>query len=126
LNNAKKAVSKNGLIVLTDKEVKCLIDPSKIVIGEIDEDNNTDAITPVYFFRNQTLEHTDHLVLINKDGKLVITITLKNELKVVSIKDRIIYAEIPKLAPDAPNYGCAVCKEVVKYKFAGDSLSRVK
>jgi hypothetical protein len=126
LKNAKKTVSKDGLIVLSANESKWLIDPSKIVTGEIDEDANTDAVVPVHFFRSQSLVMTEHLILINRDGNYVIAKALDSEMKILAIKDRMIFAEISKVASDAPNFGCAICKEVVKYKFVGDSLSRVK
>ena len=123
LKKAKKTISKDGLIVISDSDTKYLIDPSRIVIGEIDEDTNKDAIVPLYVFRDQKLALTEHLILIMKNGKFVIAKVLDSELKVLSIKDRVIYVEISKIASDSPYFGCKTCKEVIKYKFfKGDTL----
>lgn len=123
LKKAKKTVSKDGLIVISNSDTKYLIDPSRIVVGEIDEDTNKDAIVPLYVFRDQTLVLTEHLILIKKNGKFVIAKVLDSEMKVLSIKERVIYVEISKIASDSPYFGCKICKEVVKYKFLrGDTL----
>lgn len=126
LKEAKKSVSKDGLVVLSDSLTKCLIDPSRIVIGEIDDDTKKDAIVPLYILRDQTLVLTEHLILINRDGKFIIARVLDSEMKILSIKDRVIYAEISKLASDSPFSGCQTCKEIVKYQFRGDSLTIIK
>jgi hypothetical protein len=46
-------------------------------------------------------------------------------MKILKIKDRIIYVEIPKLPPDSPNYNCASCREVVKFKYLNGDLSKI-
>ena len=126
LGKAKKTVSKDGLIVLSDPDSKYLIDPSRIVTGEIDDDSVRDAIVPVYLFRNQNLISTEHLFLINKNGRLTIATSVISDMKVLSVKDRIIFVEVPNVARDSPNFGCGICKDVVKYKYSGDSLSVVE
>ena len=126
LRDTKRTKSKNGLVIISADDSKYLIDPSKIVTGKIDEDTTKDAIVPVYIFRNQTLARTEHLILINKDKKFRIVKVLDSEMKVLAIKERVIYIEISKIASDSPNYGCNICKEIIKYRFTGDSLSKIK
>jgi hypothetical protein len=126
IKEAKKTISKDGLIVFSNADTKYLIDPSRIIIGEIDQDSNKDAIVPLYFFRDQTLVLTEHLILIKKVGKLVIAKVLDSDMKVLSIKDRVIYVEISKIASDSPYFGCKICKEIVKYNFIGGDTLRIK
>jgi hypothetical protein len=126
LKEAKKTVSEDGLIVLSNSDTKCLIDPSKIVTGEIDEDTKKDAIVPLYVFRDQKLFLTEHLILINKDGKFVIAKVLDSEMKIMSITDRVIFIETSKVSSDSPTFGCEICKEIVRYQFRADSLIKLE
>ncbi|HUU39596.1 MAG TPA: hypothetical protein VMW42_01505 [Desulfatiglandales bacterium] len=126
LKDAKKSVDKDGIIKLTGNGIVYFIDPSRIVMGEIDEDSDKDAIVPLYVFREQTPLLTEHLVLINKEGKLTNVKVMDNVLKIIAIKERMIFAEVSKVASDAPSFGCEICREVVKYQFSGDTLSLIK
>jgi len=126
LQKGKKSISKDGIIVFSDKDIKCLIDPARIVTGEIDEDSVTDAIVPLYYFRNQTLYLTEHIILLNKDGRFLTAKVLGAEMKVLAIKNREIIIETSKIASDSPYFGCEICKEVVKYNFVGGDTVRIK
>ena len=126
LPGAKRSVSETGIVVLSSNSIQLLIDPSKIVSGKINNDSITDVIVPVYNFRNQALTMTEQLILINEDGRLILKGVSDKEMKIIAIKDGIIFAEISKVASDSPNFGCNLCKEIVKYRFTGDSLSKIK
>jgi hypothetical protein len=126
LKGVKKSVDKEGIIKLAGKGMEYFLDPSRIVIGEINEDSFKDAIVPLYVYREQSPLAIQHLVLINIKGKLIIIKEMDNVLKVIEIKDRIIFAEFSTVAPDSPTYGCEICREVIKYQFRGDTLSIIK
>ena len=126
LKDAKKTVTKDGIIVFSSGNMKCLIDPSYILIGNNDEDTNKDAIVSLFTFQNQTLTLKEHLILINKGGKLVISKVLEGDMKFLSIKDMVLYIEISTIASDSPNFGCNLCKEVIKYQFIGGDTVRIK
>jgi hypothetical protein len=126
INDAEKSLMKDSLIVYSGGNMKCLIDPSYILTGEIDEDTNLDAIVSMFFFRDQTLAFREHLILINKGGKLIVSKIMDGDMKFLSIKDRAIYIETSKIASDSPLYGCKICKEVNKYQFINGDTIRMK
>jgi hypothetical protein len=126
MKDARKTITKDGLILFSDGEMKCLIDPVYILSGEIDEDTINDAIATLFIFRDQTLTRKEHLILINKDGKLMISKVFEGDMKIISIKDRTIYVEVSKIASDSPLYGCKICKEIIKYQYLKGDTVRVK
>jgi hypothetical protein len=126
LTEANKTVSKDGIIVLSDNETKCLIDPKFILTGDIDGDAKPDAVVSIFTFRDQKLALREHLILISKGGKLVIGKVLEGDMKFLSIKDKTIYIETSKIASDSPMYGCKICTEVNKYQFIDGDTVRMK
>ncbi|MCJ7447454.1 MAG: hypothetical protein MUO72_07175 [Bacteroidales bacterium] len=126
LNNAKKSIDKDGIISMSGNGFSYLIDPSKIIISELDEDSEKDAIVPLNLFRGVTPVKTDHLILINKEGKLVIAKTIYNVIKILKIEDRIIVAEVTKVSMDSPTYGCSECIEIAKYQFREGELVKIE
>ena len=126
LPGAKKSIDKNGIVSMKGDEFNYLIDPSKIIISELDEDPEKDAIIPLNLLRGATPVNTEHLIMISKEGKLVIATTIYNVIKILKIEDRIIVAEITKVGMDSPSYGCAECIEIVKYRFLGGELVKTE
>jgi hypothetical protein len=126
MKNTERKDSESGIIVFSEGNIKYGIDPSKIITGEINDDNKEDAIITVYGFTDQQLTSTEHLILINTDGKLLLSRAIESEMKVLRIEEKMIIAELPTVSRDSPNYGCEMCKEVVKYKFVNGDLIVVK
>jgi hypothetical protein len=126
LKEPKKTISENGIIIIGDEQKRYVIDPSKIVVGLIDEGTNEDAIVSITSYEGQFQASKENLILIKSNNKFNITKVLEGDMKVLEIKDGIIYIEIPKLAPDAPNYNCAICREVVKYKYINGDIVRTE
>jgi len=122
LKGAEKTVTSDGSIIFSSGDKKCVINPSYIIIGEIDEDSMKDAVVSIFTIKGQSLPLKEHLILINKNGKLSIAKELNGEMKFLSISDRTIYIETSKMAPDSPFADCQLCKVIKKYKFiAGDT-----
>ena len=124
--DSEKSVTTNGSIIYSAGDTKCLIDPSNIIIGEIDEDSNKDAVVTIFTFQGQRIPLKDHLIMINKNGKFSISKELSGEMKFLSISDRTIFIETSKAAPDSPFADCKVCKEINKYKFIAGDTVRIK
>ena len=123
LKDSKKTMKNDGSIIFSAGDTKCLIDPSYIIIGEIDGDSYKDAIVSIFTFNGQRLPLKEHLILINKNGKLWISKELNGEMKFLSISNRTIFIETSKMAPDSPFADCQACKVIKKYKFiAGDTV----
>jgi hypothetical protein len=126
LKDPAKNVTNTGLIIYSEGDTKCLVDPSYIVIGEIDEDSFKDAIVTIFTMVGQRIPLKEHLILLNKNGKLTISKELVGEMKFLSISDRTIFIETSHVAPDSPFADCEVCKEIKKYKFIAGDTVRVK
>lgn len=124
--DAKETVEKDGIINIGDNQIKYVIDPARIVVGLIDDDSNEDAIVTISSYNGQSLVMIEHLILIKTDSKFKVTRVIEADMKIMGIKDRLIFGEIPKVAPDAPTHDCSICKEVVKYKYKDGDLIRVK
>lgn len=124
LPDARLTLSNDGLITISGGRTGYSVDPSRIIIGKIDDDGNKDAIIPVFVLRGQDLAGYEHLIMLQLDGKFVVVKTLNNVLKVIGIKDRIILAEVSTVPPDSPGFGCAECKEVVKYLYIKGEMVR--
>ena len=133
---AKVTVAKDGIVTITDSQInyvtigdnliKYVIDPAKIEIGLIDDDENEDAIITIYSFRGQYMEIPEHLFLIKTDGKFMLNRVIESYMKIMGIKERVITAEIPTHSPDSPLYNCSSCKEIVNYQFRGGDLIRME
>lgn len=128
---SKKTVTKDGVVTIVDiktndMQIKYIIDPAKIEVGLIDGDKNEDAIITISSAKGQYLEMPEHLFLIKTDGKFMLNRVIESDMKILKINDRIIFAEVPTLAPDSPNYNCATCREVVKYKYINGNLVRTE
>jgi len=129
---SKDTVTKDGIVLITDSHASFTsikdnniiyaINPSDIFTGQIDDDENTDAVMTVYSFKGQYREMPEILIFTTSDGELMLKGVVEKEMKILSVTDRAIIAEIPGMAPDSPNYDCAICKEVVRFRFINGEL----
>jgi hypothetical protein len=126
LSNGKRSVDDDGLITLYSNGIMYRIDPSKIFVGEIDEDSKKDAIISIMVSRMPVMERPEHLILINYEGDFMVTRVIESDMKVLRIKDRIISVEVSAISPDSPMYGCESCKEVVHYQYRDGDLVKTE
>jgi hypothetical protein len=122
----KKTVAPDGIITIGENQTSYIINPSKISIGLIDDDNTDDAIISIDYYHGQYLILTEHLILINTDGKLMLNRVIESDMKILGIKDRVITAEIYTRSRNGPLAGCSLCKEVVKYRFKSGDLIKTE
>lgn len=124
LKEPSRSVTDQGIIVLADSTCRILIDPSKIVTGDFEGDTLTDAIVPLYLFREQNQDITINLFLINNEGKLMTVRALQDNMNVLSIMKRVIYIELPAKDTVLKDEGPLGKTEVKEFVFIGDSLRR--
>ena len=123
LKNSRRDVAKNGSVIFSGKDVKCLVDPKYIITGKIDADSTKDAIVTVFTFNGANIPVKDHLIFINKNGKLELVKEYRGEMKFLGISNQVIFIEISHAAFDSPFADCQICKEIKKYKFvSGDTV----
>ena len=108
-----------------DIRLKYIIDPAKIMVGLINDDADEDAIITISLY-NGYIEMPESLILIKTDGKLVMNRSIEADMRIMGIKDRIITAEVFTRSRNSPLRNCAVCKEVVKYKFRNGDLVKTE
>jgi hypothetical protein len=122
--NSHKSVEEGGILNIINGQIRYIIDPSKIAVGLIDSDAVEDATIVIPSFNGQDIVSTELLILLKSDNKFLITKVLEGDMKVIKINNRVIYVEIPQLPPDSPNYNCAICREVVKYKYINGDIKK--
>ena len=122
ITDAGRKVLENGLITIGNDLKTYVIDTSKIYIGNIDQDSLPDAIISIFPFENNYEVTTEHLIAINNDGKLMLIRTVESDMRIISLVDGIITAEIPEHQRSSPLFNCPSCWEVVRYRFVNGDL----
>ena len=122
IKDSKKEIIENGLITIGNTEKTYVIDPSKMFIGHINKDTINDAIITLYPFQNNYEVTNEHLFIINTDGKLMMVRSLESDIRIISVKDGIITAEVPEHSRNTPLFNCPSCWEVVEYQFINGEL----
>jgi hypothetical protein len=133
--SAKETIARDGIISVIDNKVnfvsiasnqaRYIIDPSKIVTGLINDDQDEDAIISIISVNEQNMESPENLIFIKADGKFMLNRVIESNMKVLEIKDRVITAEVSTRSLNSPLRDCHICKEVVKYRFRSGDLIRV-
>jgi hypothetical protein len=124
--DSQQSVLNNGAVRIGDNQINCIIDPATIVTGLIDNDANEDAIVTIRSFKGKFPLKTEQLILIKTDRKFTLAQVIEGDMKIMGIKEMIIFAEISKFPSDSPSYGCEICKEVVKYQYRDGKLVRTE
>jgi hypothetical protein len=126
LTDAKKTISDNGITTIGNEQKTYVIDPSKIFIGHIDQDSTNDAIVSLFPFQGNYEVTTEHLIIINTDGKLKLVRSLDSDMRIISIRNGIITAEVPEHSRNTPLFNCPSCWEVVKYRYKDGELVKME
>jgi hypothetical protein len=126
LKDAKKNISKDGFIMIGDSLKAFVISPANIFIGLINDDSKADAIVSLDCFVKGYQVTSEHLILINTDGKIKLNRAIESDMKIIEIKDRLITANIPEHSRNSPLFNCSSCQEVVKYQFRNGDLVKVE
>jgi len=122
LTDAKKTVMENGITTIGNDQKMYVIDPAKIFFGYIDSDTKNDAIVSLCPYQGQYEITTEHLIIIQTDGRLILIRSLESDMRILGIKDGIITAEVPEYSRNSPLFNCPSCWEVVKFQFIKGEL----
>jgi len=126
LKDAKRTVLGNGTIIISGQEKRYIIDPSKIIVTLIDDDQVNDAVIPVTSFIGKEPDLVEHLFIINTDGKLMLIRTTESDMKILQIRDRVITTQQHTKPRTSPLYNCASCQEIVNYRFINGDLVKIE
>jgi len=129
VNNSPEANIKNQAIALAesyakDQQKKVVINPDLVFTGLIDEDEHQDAIVSASTIQGPFSDL--QLILIQKDGKLMLSRAIEADMNILSLKNRVITAEVPTRPRSSPLYDCLSCKELADYQLSGGELVRIK
>jgi hypothetical protein len=125
LNDTTKKVMDNGIMIIGDDQKMYVIDPANIFTGRMDSDKEEDAIISLFPFQRNIQVTTEHLVIINISGRLTLIRTLESDMKILSIDEGVITAEVPEHSRNSPLFDCPSCQEVVRYRFVNGELERI-
>jgi hypothetical protein len=126
LTEPEKTVLENGIIMIHDKQKGYMIEPSKIYTGLIDDDNDTDAIVSLATYQGQQQTVSEQLIILRTGRNFTLVSTLESDMIIISLKDRIITADVPEHSRDNPLFNCPSCREVVNYRFRMGELVKAE
>jgi hypothetical protein len=126
LTEPEKIVSDNGIITISDKQKKYIIEPSRIFIGLVDDDTKEDAIVSVSTFQGQYQTVSEQLIILKTDKDFTLARAMESDMWIISLKDRIITADVPEHSRNTPLFNCESCWEVVKFQFRMGELVKVE
>lgn len=126
LKDPDRKEEKSGLIIFDDGQKKYIIEPSMIFAGLIDEDSNLDGIVTLFVFQGQYQTESEQLIILKKDKEFVLVSAIESDMHIISLKDRIITADVPEHSRNNPLFNCESCWEVVKFQFKTGELVRVE
>lgn len=126
LNDAKKTALKDGTITFSNDKKKYVIEPAKIFIGLINDDQNIDAIVTLSTFDNKFQTVSEQLVILKVDDEFKLATSFESDMRIISLKDRIITADVPEHSRSTPLFDCPSCWEVVKFKYSLGELVKAQ
>lgn len=126
LKTATITVDGFGMITISDELKRYRIDPSKIIIGQIDQGDSMDGLVTITSTYQQDIGMPEHLILLNTNGKLALEKVFEQDMKIVKLKDRIITGELHTKPRTSPLYNCSHCVEIVNFQYKDGDLVRLK
>jgi hypothetical protein len=126
LKDARVFIDDDGLITIINEMGGYKINQLKIVTGMIDEDNNEDAVVPFYSIMGQSVMDYYHMILLDSADTFKVVKIMNDVFNIHGIKEREIIAEVSTVSPDSPGFGCAECREVVKYRYINGDLVKAE
>ncbi|HBZ21213.1 MAG TPA: hypothetical protein DEO60_08800, partial [Bacteroidales bacterium] len=126
LTDSKKTVLKDGTIVFSTELKKYMIDPAKIFTGLIDDDQNIDAIVTLPTYDKQFQTVSEQLVILKADNEFKLAASFESDMRIISLKDRIITADVPEHSRSTPLFDCPSCWEVVKFQYRMGELVKAQ
>jgi hypothetical protein len=125
LKTVEREVSEDGIISIGDDQKKYFIDPAKILIGLIDDDQKEDAIATIVSYGGQ-YPVTEHLLIINTNGKLTMLRSVESDMRILGLNERTITADVPTHPRSSPLYYCPECREIVRFRFNKGDLEKIQ
>jgi len=117
LNDAKRTAMKDGTIIFSNDQKKYVIEPAKIFTGLIDDDQEADALVTLPIYDRQFQTASEQLVILKVGNEFTLAGSIESDMRIISLKDRIITADVPEHSRNNPLFNCESCWEVVRLKY---------
>lgn len=122
LKNDRTREEHDGVIVLGDDQKKFVINPERIYMGLINEDDEPDAIVSIERYTGQFQTVSEHLFILRSGNKYELITSVESDMRILRLDDRTITAEVPTHSRNSPLFNCPSCREVKKFKFSKGEL----
>ncbi len=126
LKNPETRMLEDSTIMIGDSTKRYFIPRTGIHIGLIDDDDTKDAIISATMMEKSGRISEEHLLLLCLNGKYTMVRTLEQDMKIISVSDRVITADVPLHPVNNPLHDCPVCREVIKYRYSRGELEKIK
>ena len=117
LVNVKRTAMKDGTITFSNDQKKYVIEPARIFTGLIDHDQETDALVSLSTYDTKYQTVSEQLVILKSGNEFTLAGAIESDMRVISLKDRIITADVPEHSRNNPLFNCQSCWEVVRLKY---------
>ena len=124
LRNPETHVLNDSTVMLGDSTRRYFIQPSQVHAGLIDDDDRMDGIVSVTSMSRTGGVMNEHLIILDTGGKLMMVRSVESDMKILSIRDRIITADLPTHPANNPLHNCPVCIVAVRYRFRNGDLEK--
>lgn len=117
--------SDDGVILLSGNGYEYLIETQKIITGQINEDQEEDALVTLIPV-NQIMENAKLLIILGKKDNPYLFKTVESDMKILQLENRVITAEVPEYPRSSPLFNCHECREIVKYRLVSGDLKKIE
>jgi len=126
LPDGKRTKSENGEITIANEQKRYIIEPSQVYSGLIDNDQKKDALVSLSIFQGQYQTVSEQLIILKTGKVFMLARAIESDMRIISVKDGIITADIPEHSRNTPLFNCPSCWEVVKYRFSMGELVKIE
>jgi hypothetical protein len=126
LVNAKRTAMKDGTITFSNDQKKYVIEPARIFTGLIDDDQEIDALVSLSTYDTKYQTVSEQLVILKSGNEFTLACAIESDMRVISLKDRIITADVPEHSRNNPLFNCQSCWEVVRLKYDKGELVKAE
>ena len=90
---------------------------ARIFTGLIDDDTEKDALITLSTYDEQFQTVSEQLVILKVDDEFTLAGAIESDMRIISLKDRIITADVPEHSRNNPLFNCQSCWEVIKLQY---------
>ena len=126
LRNPEVKTLQDSTVMIGDTSKRYFIQTSGVFTGLIDGDDRPDGIVSMTSMAKRGGRLTELLIILNSNDKYLMVKSVESDMKILSLKDRVITAEVPTHPVNNPLHDCPVCIVVERFRFENGGLTKLK